>query len=1087
MRPSTDYANGWHDAAVAASLRATASTHTDVAFDYSFTNFFHPLVGDLVSRLNGPGGLGATLDARWQDSLSREFFQAIYRPEENQLVHVDWRPAEIDVSEHGPYAIYNWELFYHVPVTIAVHLSKQQRFAEAQRWFHYVFDPTSTDPDPVPRRYWKFLAFRREADPKRIDELLAQLSKSPGDPGYDAALRQDVLNGYQAILDHPFRPHAVARTRHVAYQYAVVMKYLDNLIAWGDFLFQQDTVEALNEATQRYVLAANLLGERPQKVPPRGRVRPRTFHELDALAHDALGNAVVELEGQFPFNVSGGSSGGGSGGSGGAGPLFGIGRTLYFCIPRNQKLLGYWDTVAERLFKIRNCMNLAGVVRPLALFDPPIDPGMLVKAAAAGLDIASVVNGLNQPAAPVRCATLLQKALELCGEVRSLGAALLAAMEKGDAEHLALVRQRHEVGMQQLAQDVRYLQWRGAQEATTSLLTSRATVLERLAHYKRLLGLQPDPAAPAALALDRRALTEENFDEAYAALVGQYQLAVATPGVAALNIAGASSPSTQSGDTGQGNLFLSSNENADLNVHGPNARTAQDVAWGLKQAAPILGLIPQFPIHIQFWGLGGEIQFGGEQLAKAAAFGADLSELLASREATAGGAAAKTASFQRRADEWLLQHNLAAHELMQIGRQLLTSLISEQVARHEYDNTVRQVADAQEVDQLLHDKFTNEELYLWMQGELSRLYYEYYRLAFDTARRAERAMKQELMRLEVDAQDFVKFNYWDGGRKGLLAGETLHLDLKRMEMAWLENNRREMELTRHVSLRQLDPAALLSLRSTGTCQLTVPEWLYDRDCPGHYLRRIRSVAVTIPSVVGPYASVHCTLSLLRSTVRVSPLLKDGQYARQGTDDDRFVDYTGAVQSIVTSGGTNDSGMFETNLRDERYLPFEGAGAESAWKLDLATTYPSFDPTTISDVILHVRYTARQGADAAKASQAVAAVFNQDLPPLALFFSLRHDFPTEWAAFVAGSDFAAVIRQDYFPYLAQHRTVTVTGMRIYAADPTLHHAVGDPAAATSALAGTRQFTLTLPADSTSPQVLTRAEGAQAYLVVQYGLA
>ena len=54
-------------------------------------------------------------------------------------------PKEIDVSDHGPYANYNWELFFHVPLTVAVHLSKTQRFAEAQRWFHYIFDPTSND------------------------------------------------------------------------------------------------------------------------------------------------------------------------------------------------------------------------------------------------------------------------------------------------------------------------------------------------------------------------------------------------------------------------------------------------------------------------------------------------------------------------------------------------------------------------------------------------------------------------------------------------------------------------------------------------------------------------------------------------------------------------------------------------------------------------------------------------------------------------------------------------------------------------------------------------------------------------------
>ena len=168
-----------------------------------------------------------------------------------------------------------------------------------------------------------------------------------------------------------------------------------------------------------------------------------------------------------------------------------------------------------------------------------------------------------------------------------------------------------------------------------------------------------------------------------------------------------------------------------------------------------------------------------------------------------------------------------------------------------------------------------------------------------------------------------------------------------------------------MSLRQLNPVALLTLKATGTCQVTIPEWLYDFDCPGHYMRRIKSVALSIPSVVGPYISVNCTLSLLRSSPRKSPLSRDGEYARQGSGDDRFVDYIGSVQSIVTSGASNDSGLFETNLRDERFLPFEGVGAESTWKLDLPKDSPALDYATISDVILHIRYIARQGVDPPK--------------------------------------------------------------------------------------------------------------------------
>src|SRR5262249_20010803 len=266
----------------------------------------------------------------------------------------------------------------------------------------YIFDPTSNDPTiEPPKRFWKFLAFRPEPDPKQIDALLALLSKLPVDLSpEDQQLRADILNGYQAILAKPFQPHAVARTRHLAYQYSVVMKYLDNLIAWGDDLFQQDTIESINEATLLYVLAANLLGPRPQRIPPRGMVQPKTFAQLKAKGLDPMGNALVELENKFPFNLGTTGSGGRANGAH-AGAVFGIGRLLYFCIPRNDKLLSYWDTVADRLFKIRHCMNMQGVVRPLALFDPPIDPGMLVKATAAGLDLSSIISGLNQPIGPV--------------------------------------------------------------------------------------------------------------------------------------------------------------------------------------------------------------------------------------------------------------------------------------------------------------------------------------------------------------------------------------------------------------------------------------------------------------------------------------------------------------------------------------------------------------------------------------------------------------------------------------------------------------------------------------------------------------
>jgi hypothetical protein len=1083
MKTSTVKEIGYHNYRQVEKVKGITDivAHRTV-YTYTFENFFHPYVGRLIEELNKVS-LAGMLDPAFHKGLKAAFFKDFYTSHTSSTLKVNSFPKEIDLHAHGPYAIYNWEMLFHIPFTVAVHLSKTQRFAEAQRWFHFIFDPTSNDQSvQPPDRFWKFLAFRDPETNRTLDRVVQLLSTPRNELSpADQAEQDDVLEGYRAILDSPFQPHKVARTRHVAYQYAVVMKYLDNLIAWGDSLFQQDTIESINEATQRYVLASNLLGPRPQQIPPRGKVTPKTFKQLKDEGLGPIGNAIVEMEGEFPFNLTMTTPGDPDK----AAPLFGIGRALYFCVPRNDKLLSYWDTVADRLFKIRHCMNIAGVVRPLALFDPPLDPGMLVKAAAAGIDIGSIVNGLNQPASPVRCQTLIQKSLELCNEVRGLGASLLASLEKADGEHLGLIRQKHEVKIQQMTRDVRYLQWQSAREATKSLLTTRGSAIERLRFYQRLLGLPADQNAAETPGLDRRELTEENFDEAYNALVGQYDKTLTLQQLPRLTIAGGNSPAQQSGAAGGGRLYLNANENAELNSHLPRARDTRLAASVSDSVAAVLTFVPDFDIKLAFWGLGGASRiFGGAKLHDAVKGAADILRMISAWEQDQAGMAGRTAGHERRADDWILQYNLAARDLMQNGRQILTSLIAEQIAHHDYEVIKQQIKNSQELDEFLHSKFTNEDLYLWMQGEVSRLYYEYYRFAFDTARKAERTMKQELMRPEVDAQDFVKFNYWDGGRKGLLAGEGLHLDVKRMEMAYHENNKREMELTRHVSLRQLNPLALLALKTTGTCQVTVPEWLYDRDCPGHFMRRIKRVSLSLPSVVGPYTSVNCTLSLLRSTIRKSPVGDD--YLRQGPEDDRFVDYAGAVQSIVTSGANDDGGMFETNLRDERYLPFEGAGAESTWKLDLPkpSQYPAFDYSTISDVILHIRYTARQGVVPQKVVDALNSIFSDPPPQLALLFSLPHDFPTEWAAFVNGAgDFTATIRKDYFPYFTQGKTVNVVGLDLYGKAVTQHRAASSPSLPLALAPADESFVLTANADST---VLKRNKDAQVSLVVRYTL-
>jgi hypothetical protein len=349
---------------------------------------------------------------------------------------------------------------------------------------------------------------------------------------------------------------------------------------------------------------------------------------------------------------------------------------------------------------------------------------------------------------------------------------------------------------------------------------------------------------------------------------------------------------------------------------------------------------------------------------------------------------------------------------------------------------------AEEVERFLNEdasektgKRTNKALYSWMKREVKGLYGQSFQFAFDVAKKAERALQFELGNPELT---YLQFGYL-AGKEGLLAGEKLHLDLKRMEMAYHDLNRREYELTKHISLMQVNPLALLQLRTTGRCTVVLPEELFDMDGPGHYFRRIKSVAVSIPCVTGPYSTVNCTLTLLKSSIRKNQLLRDGSYGRENAEDDRFSDNFSSLQSIVTSSGQNDSGLFETNLRDDRFLPFEGSGAVSEWQLELPAN-PSkgdprqFDYDTIADVILHFRYTAREGGGLLRGGamgNLTTAIEEAHAIGSLRMFSVRHEFPVEWAKFKNAPLAAATpaeltlnLREEHYPFWSKGRLEAV---------------------------------------------------------------
>src|SRR6267154_2783727 len=71
------------------------------------------------------------------------------------------------------------------------------------------------------------------------------------------------------------------------------MKYIDNLLDWGDSLFSQFTMESVNEATMLYVMAADILGPRPTELGPCGEMSGsgKTYDDIAPFLRPADPNA----------------------------------------------------------------------------------------------------------------------------------------------------------------------------------------------------------------------------------------------------------------------------------------------------------------------------------------------------------------------------------------------------------------------------------------------------------------------------------------------------------------------------------------------------------------------------------------------------------------------------------------------------------------------------------------------------------------------------------------------------------------------------------------------------------------------------
>ncbi|EIO7472034.1 toxin [Salmonella enterica subsp. enterica] len=742
---------------------------------------------------------------------------------------------------NGANALYFWEMFYYVPMMVFRRLLSESKFTEASQWLKYIWNPDGYLVNDQPASWvWNVRPLEEET-----------------------TWHTDPLDSAD--------PDAVAQADPLHYKVATFMSYLDLLIARGDAAYRQLERDTLNEAKMWYVQALDVLGDEPYLTESAGWGSPRLTEAADKTTQTRFQQALLAVRQQIA-----------SGELRTANSL-----TALFLPQQNEKLAGYWQTLAQRLYNLRHNLSIDGSPLSLSVYATPADPAALLSAAVIGSR-----GGSDLPAAIMpsyRFPVMLESARNMVGQLTQFGSTLLSISERQDAEALSEL-----------------LQTQGAELVRQSIALQNSTISE----------IDAD-----RVALEASLSGAQSRLESYTTL---YDEDVNTGEKQAMDLALAAS------------------------VLSTTATTAYTVAAGLDAVPNIYGFA-----------------FGGSRYGSISRAVGNGIEIAAGASRTAAERLSQSEIYRRRRQEWEIQRNAAQSEVDQINAQLDALSVRRQGAVLQKTYLETQQSQTQAQMSFLQNKFTSKALYNWLRGKLAAIYYQFYDLTVSRCLMAQKAYQWAL----GNEVSFIRPGAWQGTYAGLMAGETLMLNLAQMEQSYLEKEQREKEVTRTVCLSEVyaglssgafrlaDQIVKLVNDGKGSAgtdnnglvfddkekQLQATLKLEDLKIGDDYpsslgnIRRIKQISVTLPALVGPYQDVRAVLS-----------------------------YGGGVSlprgctATAVSHGMNDSGLFQLDFSDSRWLPFEGIPVSDSGTLTLS--FPQAVGSqkdmllSLTDIILHIRYT-----------------------------------------------------------------------------------------------------------------------------------
>lgn len=329
------------------------------------------------------------------------------------------------------------------------------------------------------------------------------------------------------------------------------------------------------------------------------------------------------------------------------------------------------------------------------------------------------------------------------------------------------------------------------------------------------------------------------------------------------------------------------------------------------------------------------------------------------------------AGYERRASEWQFELQQTEWDIKQVEAELEGVSVELNAATISLQQAIQERANLKEAHTAMTTGFTIIPIYNWLVARQELLYGSAYDAVLSLCLSLESAWRFEIGDYKRSA--FIKTSAWSDTYKGMLAGESLLVDLQEMENAYLLANERRLTIKKSFSLNKLlgakwtEEVQNLSRGKPAVFGLKSSD--FDKNFPNQYLRQLKHVSVTFVLKEEKAADeIAAILTQTSNTTLIEPDKKGDEYLKKGGEEipASIRRNLRAHQQIALSSQEQEDGLgysagewvYELMFHDGRYLPFEGTGAISEWTLEIpGTDFASSPKDAITDIKINLVYTA----------------------------------------------------------------------------------------------------------------------------------